>query len=52
MRMLDAAGSPEEAGQNLLARLEALEATLAALETRTAEPAEEGELPAAEQNGP
>lgn len=34
MRMLHAAGSPEDAGQHLLARLEALEAAVAALEAR------------------
>ena len=34
MRMLQAAGSPEDAGLHLLARLEALEAAVAALEAR------------------
>jgi len=40
LRMLRAAGTPEDAGQNLLARLEALEASVAALQAR-AEPDEE-----------
>jgi len=40
LRMLRSAGTPEDAGQNLLARLEALEAAVAALETH-APPAED-----------
>lgn len=46
MRMLHFAGSPEEAGQNLLARLEAFEAAVAELEART--PPEEEAAPPAE----
>jgi hypothetical protein len=42
--MLRSAGTPEDAGQNLLARLEALEAAVAALEARPA-PAEGAPAP-------
>lgn len=42
LRMLRHAGTPEEAGQNLLARLEALEAAVAGLEPR---PEAEAEAP-------
>ena len=51
LRMIDASGSPQDAGRNLIARLEALEAAVAALEARAQpEPTPEtaGEEPAAE----
>ena len=42
LRMIDTSGSPQEAGRNLIARLEALEAAVAALEARAQpEPAAE-----------
>ena len=34
LRMIDTSGSPQDAGRDLIARLEALEAAVAALEAR------------------
>jgi hypothetical protein len=42
LRMIDTAGSPQDAGRSLIARLEALEAAVAALEAQAQpEPAAE-----------